>query len=327
MKTKDSKEIIEEAKRVLKTEAQAILELAGTLDSGFAAAVDRIHCCKGRVIVTGMGKSGLVGKKIAATFSSVGVASHFLHPAEAIHGDLGMVKGSDLVLALSNSGETEEVVAIIPHLKRFNVFLVAMSGNPASTLAGAADIHICVKVRQEACPMGIVPTSSTTAALAMGDALAVALIKKKGFGEEDFACLHPGGSLGKKLLIKVGDLMVKGKNIPRVPEAAGMADAVVEISSKKLGLALVTDRAGAVKGIITDGDLRRAIGRRGKEVFDMKAADVMTGNPKTIRAGELAAKALSVMQAHSITSLVVVDAAGMPEGIIHIHDILKKGIA
>ncbi|MDA8170145.1 MAG: KpsF/GutQ family sugar-phosphate isomerase [Nitrospiraceae bacterium] len=319
--------ILDEAKRVLRVEAEALLSMIDALDEQFTRAVDLLDACNGRVIITGMGKSGLVGKKIAATFSSVGVPSGFLHPAEAIHGDLGMVTRADVVLAISNSGETEELLAIVPHLKRFNVPLVVMSGNSGSTLSRSADLHINIAVKEEACPLGIVPTASSTAALAMGDALAVALIKKRGFKEEDFAFFHPGGSLGKKLLIKVADLMITGAQVPRVSGTAGMTRAVVEISSKRLGLTLVTDFEGVVCGIITDGDLRRGIERFGKELFDMKAEDVMTRNPRSISAGELAAKALSIMEARSITALAVLDAHGRAEGIIHIHDILKKGIA
>ena len=319
--------LLDEAKRVLKVEADAILELIAGLDEGFLKTLRMIDNCRGRVIVTGMGKSGLVGKKIAATFSSVGVPSLFLHPAEAIHGDLGMVAKGDVVLAISNSGETEELVAIMPHLKRWDVPLALMSGNSRSTLGRGAGAVINVAVKQEACPFGIVPTASSTAALAMGDALAVALIKKRGFRQEDFACLHPGGSLGKKLLVTVKDLMICGQAIPCVSLGTPMSAVIVEISSKRLGMTLVLDRAGVVKGIITDGDLRRGIERYGKELLGMKAGGLMSKNPKSIRAAELAARALALMEAHSITSLAVLDAAGRGAGVIHIHDILKKGIA
>lgn len=319
--------LLDEAKRVLKVEADALLSLIPKLDNNFVKTLRMIDGCKGRVIVTGMGKSGLVGKKIAATFSSVGVPSLFLHPAEAIHGDLGMVTKEDVILAISNSGETEELVAIMPHLKRWGVPLALMSGNSNSSLGRGADAFINVSVQQEACPLGIVPTASTTAALAMGDALAVALIKKRGFREEDFASFHPGGSLGKKLLVTVKDLMICGDGVPCVSQSAPMSGVIVEISSKRLGLTLVLDRAGAVKGIITDGDLRRAIERHGKELFEMKAGKLMSKNPKSVRPGELAAKALALMEAHSITALAVLGAKGKAEGVIHIHDILKKGIA
>lgn len=321
------KKLLDEAKRVLKVEADALLALIPRLDEGFLRTLLMIDGCKGRVIVTGMGKSGLVGKKIAATFSSVGVPSLFLHPAEAIHGDLGMVMKGDVVLAISNSGETEELVAIMPHLKRWGVPLALMSGNPKSTLGRGADALVNVSVKREACPLNIVPTASSTAALAMGDALAVALIKKRGFKEEDFACLHPGGSLGKKLLVTVKDLMVCGEAMPCVSPGADMSMVIMEISSKRLGMTLVMDRGGVVKGVITDGDLRRGIERHGKELLGMKAGKLMSKNPKSVRAGELAARALALMEAHSITALAVLDAEGKAEGIIHIHDILKKGIA
>ncbi|MDA8090211.1 MAG: KpsF/GutQ family sugar-phosphate isomerase [Nitrospiraceae bacterium] len=321
--------LLREAERVLKVEAGALLALIDGLDEGFLKTVRLIDECKGRVIVTGMGKSGLVGKKIAATFSSVGVPSFFLHPAEAIHGDLGMVTKHDVVLAISNSGETDELVAILPHLKRFNVQLAVMSGNCNSTLCRAADTMINIGVKEEACPLGIVPTASTTAALAMGDALAVVLIKKRGFMEEDFASFHPGGSLGKKLLVTVKDLMIGGGRIPCVSPATPMSGVILEMSSKRLGMTLVAEGPDekTVAGVITDGDLRRAIEHYGKELFDMKAGEIMNRSPKVISADELAAKALAIMEEHSITTLAVLDNNGQAAGIIHIHDILKKGIA
>jgi arabinose-5-phosphate isomerase len=318
---------IEEARRVLKIEAQALLELSERLDASFQQALQLIHRCLGRVIVTGMGKSGLVGKKIAATFSSIGVPSYFLHPAEAGHGDLGLLTREDVLLAISNSGETQEVLQLLPHLKRFGVPLVALTGNASSTLARAADVHIDIRVSQEACPLGVVPTASSTAALAMGDALAVALIKLRGLSPQDFATFHPGGSLGRKLLIKVGDLMHTGQGLPRVWTHTPMSEAVVEISSKRLGITTVLDAEEKVVGVITDGDLRRGIQRWGREFFDLKAGDVMTPKPKCIGPEELAARALAVMQTHSITALVVPDSQGRALGVLHIHDILKQGIA
>lgn len=318
--------ILDHAKKVLKIEAEAVAALADRLDADFERAVDLIHASKGRVIVTGMGKSGLVGKKIAATLASTGTPAFFLHPAEASHGDLGMVTSDDIILAISNSGETDELVGLIPFLKRFSVKLVSMTGNGGSTLSKASDVHIDVSVKEEACPMGIVPTASTTAALAMGDALAVALLIKKGFNEEDFAQYHPKGSLGKKLLIKVSDLMHAGDAVPKVLPDTAMMKAVVEISSKRLGITTVTDDKGKLLGIITDGDLRRGIERWGQRVFEMKAEEVMTKNPKTISRDELAVKALAIMEKLSITALVVPDNDGRPEGIIHLHDILREGI-
>lgn len=319
-------DIIGIARRVLRIEADAISALELKIDAGFEKAVEAIFKSRGRVVVTGMGKSGLVGKKIAATLASTGTPSFFLHPAEAIHGDLGMVTSDDVVIAISNSGDTEEIVLLMPFLKRFNVTLISMTGNPASVLSREADLNIDVSVREEACPLGIVPTASTAAAMAMGDALAVALLQKRGFREEDFAFFHPGGSLGKKLFIKVKDLMHSGDALPVVSPDMSMTDAVMVISSKRLGMTTVAGRDNKLLGILTDGDIRRGIQKGGKAFFDMKAGDVMSRDPKTISEDELAAKALSIMESHSITSLVVSDEEGRPKGIIHLHDILKKGI-
>ncbi len=320
-------ETIETAKRVLRIEAEAIYGLLERLDHSFEKAAEIILNSRGRVVVTGMGKSGLIGKKIAATLASTGTPAFFMHPAEASHGDLGMVTSEDVVIAISNSGETEEVIRLIPFLKRFNVKLISITGNNGSTLAQQADVNLDVTIKEEACPLGIVPTASTTATLAMGDALAVALLIKRGFKEEDFAMYHPGGSLGKRLFIKVRDLMHTGDDLPVVGPDTSMTDAIMEISSKRLGATAVVDLDRKVMGIITDGDLRRGIQRHGKAFFDMKAGEVMTKNPKTISADELAAKALAIMEEKSITSLIVPDEEGRIEGIIHIHDILKKGIA
>ena len=325
-KKRNMENILDIAKRVLKIEADAILALTDKLNSNFEEAVNTIFKSKGRVVVTGMGKSGLVGKKIAATLASTGTPAFFLHPAEAIHGDIGMVTAEDVIIAISNSGETEELVGIIPFLKRFNVSLISMTGNPNSTLSKAADITLDVSVKEEACPLGIVPTASTTATLAMGDAIAVALLMKRGYKEEDFAFFHPGGSLGKKLFIKVKDLMHTGDALPLVSPDKSMTKAVMEISSKRLGVAIVVDSDKKILGVITDGDLRRGIEKWGKAVFDMKAGEVMTKNPKTISEDELAAKALSIMESKSITSLAVPDSDGKAKGIIHLHDILRKGI-
>ncbi len=319
--------IIDIAKKVLKIEADAVAALAERLNSTFEKAIDIIFKSKGKVVVTGMGKSGLVGKKIAATLASTGTPAFFMHPAEASHGDLGMVTSDDVIIAISNSGETEELSGLIPFLKRFNVSLIAMTGSLNSTLAKSADVHLDVSVKEEACPLGVVPTASTTAALAMGDALAVALLVKRGLKQEDFAFFHPGGNLGKKLFIKVKDLMHTGDALPFVSPETEMAKAVVEISSKRLGVAIVSDTSRKILGILTDGDIRRGIEKWGKEFFDMKAGEVMTKNPKTISDEELAVKALSIMETHSITSLAVPDSDGKAIGVIHLHDILKQGIA
>ena len=319
--------IIDIAKKVLKIEADAVAALAEKLDSTFEKAIDIIFKSKGRVVVTGMGKSGLVGKKIAATLASTGTPAFFMHPAEASHGDLGMVTSDDVIIAISNSGETAELSGLIPFLKRFNVGLIAMTGSRNSTLAKSADVHLDVSVKEEACPLGVVPTASTTAALAMGDAIAVALLVKRGLKQEDFAFFHPGGNLGKKLFIKVKDLMHTGDALPFVSPETEMTKAVVEISSKRLGVAIVSDAGRKILGVLTDGDIRRGIEKWGKDFFDMKAGEVMTKNPKTISEDELAVKALSIMETHSITSLAVPDSDGKAIGVIHLHDILKQGIA
>ena len=315
------------AKKVLKTEADAVAGLIEKLDGSFERAVKIIYESRGRVVVTGMGKSGLVGKKIAATLASTGTPSFFMHPAEASHGDLGMVTSHDAIIAISNSGETEELVGLIPFVKRFNVRLVALTGNPLSTLSRAADVSLDVSVKEEACTLGIVPTASTTATLAMGDALAVALLMKRGFSEEDFAFFHPRGTLGKRLLTRVEDLMHKGEKLPLISPETPMTQAVVEISSKRLGVAVVASPEGKILGIITDGDVRRGIEKWGKTLFDLNAGDVMSKSPKTVAARELAAKALSIMEELSITILIVPDDQGRAAGVIHIHDILRQGIA
>lgn len=320
-----SSKMVEIAREVLLTEAEAVRALVDRLNNDFDRAVEIIYESRGRTVVTGMGKSGIIGKKIAATLSSTGTPAVFLHPAEAGHGDLGMVTSEDVVLAISNSGETEEVIKLIPYLKRFNVHLISFT-RPNSTLARASDVVLDVSVEREACPLGIVPTSSTTAALAMGDALAVALIVKRGFREEDFAMFHPNGALGKKLLVRVSDLMHRGEDVPVVYTDTSMTEATLVMSSKRLGMTVVCDKGGYIKGIITDGDLRRGIQRWGGEFFQMKAEDVMTRNPKTIHEDALAAKALAVMEQYSITSLIVPDEENRPKGVIHIHDILKSGI-
>lgn len=323
-KTEDTLDI---ARRVLKVEAEAVFSLIEKLNSAFEQAVEIIYNSRGRVVVTGMGKSGLVCKKIAATLASTGTPAFFLHPSEARHGDIGMVTSEDVILAVSNSGETEELVGLIPFLKRFDVGLISMTGNKESALSKAADVNLDISVKEEACPLGIVPTASTTAAMAMGDAIAVALLIKRGFKEEDFAFFHPGGSLGKKLFIKVRDLMHSGDAFPSVSRDTPMLKAVMEISSKRLGITAVMDTNKKLLGVITDGDLRRGIEKWGKPFFDMKAGEVLTANPRIISEDELAAKALSIMESCAITSLVVSAGDGKAKGIIHIHDILRQGIA
>ncbi len=318
--------LIEIAKRVLTTEAESIDKLKERINENFLKAIEIIHNSKGRVVVTGMGKSGLIGRKIAATLASTGTPSFFMHPAEASHGDLGMVTEEDVVIAISNSGETEEVIRLIPFLKYFNVKIIAMTGNLNSTLAKQADLVLDVSVSEEACPFGFIPTASTTATLAMGDALAVALIMRNGFKREDFAFFHPGGSLGRKMLTKVRDLMHSGEALPIASPDTVMLDAILEISSKRLGVVVIVDKNKKILGIITDGDVRRGVQKWGKDLFELKASQIMTPNPKTINEEELAAVALSMMRKYSITSLIVPDAEFKLKGIIHIHDILKKGI-
>jgi arabinose-5-phosphate isomerase len=325
-KTGSKVSILDIAKKVLKTEADAVYALIEKLNSNFEKAVDIVYSSKGKVVITGMGKSGLVGKKIAATLASTGTPAFFLHPAEASHGDLGMVTSDDVIIAISNSGETEEILGLMPFLKRFNVRIISITGNPNATLSKVADVTLDVSVKKEAYPIGVVPTASTTAAMAMGDALAVALLLKRGFKEEDFAFFHPRGSIGKKLLIKVKDLMLTGESLPLVLPETPMSKAVIEMSSKRLGHTIVLDNDGRIAGVITDGDVRRGLERWGGKLFDLPAGEIMTRNPMTVSEEELAAKALSVMESYSITALVVPDNKGKPIGIIHLHDILKQGI-
>jgi arabinose-5-phosphate isomerase len=318
--------LLDIAKKVLRTEADAVAGLIEKLNSNFERAIGIIFNSKGKVVVTGMGKSGLVGKKIAATLASTGTPAFFLHPAEARHGDLGMVSSDDVIIAITNSGETAELVGLLPFLKRFNVSIISLTGIANSTISKVADANLDVSVEEEACPIGTVPTSSTTAAMAMGDAIAVALLIKRGFKEEDYACFHPSGSIGKKLLIKVKDLMHTENALPLVSPETMMTAAVIEISSKRLGNTIVADPNKHILGIITDGDVRRGIERWGKAFFDMKAEDVMTKKPTTISGEELAAKAVSVMEIKSITALIVPDEKNRALGIIHLHDVLKQGI-
>jgi len=322
----DKERILEIAERVIKIEAKAVDDLIGRLNSSFTKAVELMHNAKGRVVVTGIGKSGIIARKISATLASTGTPSLFLHPAEGSHGDLGMVVKGDVVLAVSNSGETPEILSLLPVIKRFAIPLISLTGNPASTLAQKSDVVLDTSVKEEACPLGLAPTASTTAALAMGDALAVALLEVRNFKEEDFALLHPGGAIGKRLLLKVEDLMHVGEELPVVSEETYMKDVILEISSKRLGITTVVDNSGKLQGVITDGDLRRILERYGKNLFDLKAGEVMTKSPKIIEKDALAAKALQRMERYSITALVIPDDKGRPIGIIHLHDLLKAGI-
>ena len=313
------------AERVLRLEAAGILALVPRLDQAFVRAVDLLHGCRGRVIVAGMGKSGLIGRKIAATLASTGTPAYFLHPAEAVHGDLGLVATGDVILALSNSGETSELLALLAHLKRLTTPIVLLTGSPQSTLARQCDVVLDVSVAEEACPMNLAPTTSTTAVLAMGDALAMVLLDRKGLTPEDYAALHPKGALGWRALFRVADLMHTGGAVPVVHEDAAMKDVVVEMTAKRLGVTTVVDGAGRLVGVVTDGDLRR-LHLREASVLGLRARDCMTREPKLIRGDDLAAKALEVMETFAITSLIIVDPVGQPHGVIHMHDILRAKI-
>lgn len=318
--------ILEAVKNAISIEANCVKRLGERVGDEFLAAVELIDSCKGRVIFSGMGKSGLVGKKISSTFSSIGIASMFVHPAEAAHGDLGMVRKEDVAVLLSNSGSTPELLFLLPLLKRFSIPIISIVGDVKSELAKRSDVVLNASVDKEATAVKLVPTSSTTVALVIGDALAAGLIVKRNFKEEDFAFLHPGGSIGKKLLVKVDDLMHLGDEIPKVKEDDKFNTLVYEISSKRLGMTTVVDKNGLLAGIITDGDLRRAIEKFSSKLFDIKAKDIMTKNPKTIDKFSLAAKAAAVMERYSITSLVVLNDKSEIIGVIHLHDILKAGV-
>ena len=330
------------AERVLQLEGDAVLGLIPKLDERFDEAVEMLRTCAGRVIVTGMGKSGLIGRKIAATLASTGTPAYFLHPAEGVHGDIGMVARGDVVLALSNSGETDEVLAVVPPLKRLGVPIVVLTGSPRSTLAQQCEVVIDVSVPEEACPMNLAPTASTTATLAMGDALAMALLERRRLGPEDYAALHPRGTLGFRALVRVADLMHRGDAVPVVGADAPLKDVILAMTTKRachygahaLGMTTVVDASGRLIGVFTDGDLRR-LHLGGAPLGNLRAGDVATREPKLIDAGDLAAKALEVMETFQITSLVVVGAHhepegasfGRPVGVIHLHDILRAKIA
>ncbi|MGH9680347.1 MAG: KpsF/GutQ family sugar-phosphate isomerase [Candidatus Acidiferrales bacterium] len=311
---------LDTAKRVLRIEAEALHDLVQRLDARFDAAVDLLLACKGRVVVIGMGKSGLIGRKIAATFSSTGTPSVFLHPAEAVHGDLGMLMRDDVALAVSYGGETEEIIALLETIKRLGLRMIALTGNPRSTIAAASDVALDVSVKEEACSLNLAPTASTTVAMAMGDALAVTLLDRRGFSPGDFAALHPGGRLGKKLL-RVENLMHAGEDMPSVAISAKMPDVIYEISKKKLGMTTVVDAEGRLAGVLTDGDLRRLMQERGAETIGLAAGECMTKNPRTIAPEELAGSALRIMEERKITSLVVSGADGNPVGVVHLHDL------
>lgn len=307
------------ARKVLEIEADAIREMAGRLDESFDHAVDVLLSCGGRVVATGMGKSGIVAQKVSATLASTGTPSLYLHPVEALHGDLGRIVRGDCVLAISSSGETQELLALLPSVRRLGAPLVALT-RPRSTLAGAADVCLDVSIREEACPLGLAPTASTTAALAMGDALAMALLQRRGFTVDDFAVLHPGGDLGKKLL-RIEDVMHRGEQVPRVAPAAAMREVLFEMTSKRLGMTTVVDAAGRLLGLISDGDLRRQMVQHGDTLLGRTAGECMTREPVTIARAQLATAALALMERRKITSLPVVDESGVVEGVVHLHDL------
>ena len=323
--------ILQRAKEVLSLEAKGIVSLVDRLDDSFIRAVEMLYECRGKVVVTGLGKSGLICRKIAATFSSLGTPSFFLHAGDANHGDMGMVMEGDVVLAISNSGETEEILTLIPILKRIGVRLIAMTGKRDSSLSRAADVVLDAGVLEEACPLGLSPTASTTAALALGDALAVILLERKGFKEEDFALRHPGGTLGRKLLLRVDDLMHRDGDVPLVGEETLMNEAILVITSKRLGVTGVIDEHGNLTGVITDGDLRRGLQAYGNGILSKRADEIMTRKPRSIEKDALASQALAKMEENvprPITSLFVVEKPGdtVPIGILHIHTLLKAGI-
>jgi arabinose-5-phosphate isomerase len=311
---------IETGKRVLRIESEAIAALIDRLDARFESAVEMLFACKGRVVVTGLGKSGLIGRKISATFASTGTPSLFLHAGDALHGDLGTLVAGDVLLAISASGETGELVELLETVKRLGIQVIALTAKPQSSLGAASEIVLDIAVKEEACSLNLAPTASTAAALAMGDALAISLLDRRGFGEDDFAALHPAGKLGMKLR-RVGSLMHSGENLPKVAPAARMPDVIYEMSRKGLGLAAVADESGALLGIITDGDLRRMMQSRKKDILDLTARECMTANPVTILSSELAAAALRIMEDKKITAVLVVDGQRRLEGVVHIHDL------
>ncbi len=310
---------------VVETEARAVQALSSRIDASFARACEFVLACRGRVVVTGMGKSGHIGNKISATLASVGTPAFFMHPGEASHGDLGMITPSDVVLAISNSGKTDELVTILPLIKRLGVPLIALTGSPGSTLATAANVHLDVSVEKEACPLGLAPTASTTAALVMGDALAIALLEARGFGVDDFARAHPGGTLGRRLLLRIADIMHSGDSVPKVCEDALFTGALMEMTAKGLGMTAVVDGSDVVKGVLTDGDLRRLLDHK-LDLHQVRVSDVMTHDCVTVAADLLAAEALRIMQEDKINALLVVAQGKRLIGALNMHDLLRAGV-
>ncbi|MFT4045524.1 MAG: KpsF/GutQ family sugar-phosphate isomerase [Solimonas sp.] len=321
----NSAELQAMGRRAVEIERDALSALLPRVDAAFSRACELMLACTGRVVVTGMGKSGHIGSKIAATLASTGTPSFFVHPGEASHGDLGMITRQDVVLAISYSGEVTEVLTLLPLFKRMGAPLIAMTGKPRSTLATAADVHLDVSVAKEACPLNLAPTASTTATLAMGDALAVALLEARGFTSDDFALSHPGGSLGRKLLLKVADVMHGGERLPKVSPETKLSDALLEMSRKGFGLTAIVDADQKVLGVFTDGDLRRVLDQ-GVDVRSVRVDAVMTKGGKTVRADQLAAEAVALMEKHKITALLIEDNAGHLQGVVHMHDLLRAGV-
>lgn len=321
----DDKSIIQKGKEIIKIEAEAIIGLENRINESFAQAVNLIYNAKGRVVLTGTGKSGIIARKIAATMNSTGTPSAFMHPSDAMHGDLGMVTPNDVVICVSKSGNTAELKELLPRFHHLGVKIVAMVGNIDSLLAKQSDVVLDISVKEEACPYDLAPTSSTTAALVMGDALAITLLQKRNFTEEDFAKFHPGGSLGKRLLLKVESMMVAGKDVPIVKDSVSLSEAIVEISSKRLGATCIVNSNGILCGILTDGDLRRVL-QRTTSISDLTVDQVMNRNPKTINKNILAVQALKIMENYKITQLIVIDETRRPIGMIHLHDLVEAGI-
>jgi len=321
-----SEEIIEKGKKVIRIESEAVADLLNSINENFVKAVEVILKCKGRVVLTGMGKSGLIARKIVATLNSTGTASIFLHPTDALHGDLGMVRIEDVVILISKSGMTDELAKLIPMLKRIGVKIITLTGEPDSPLAKESDVVLNVHVNEEACPHHLAPTSSTTATLVMGDALSVVLLQLRNFTPEDFAFLHPGGSLGKRLSLQIKEIMITGDKIPAVSVDTSIKDVILEITSKRLGTTCVIDELGILKGIITDGDLRRLL-ERTLEIKNLKASDILTKNPKVMRQEYLASFALQQMENYKITTLIIVDDNHKPIGIVHLHDLINLGLS
>lgn len=322
--SKESNDILK-AKEVIRIESDAVAAMERMINSSFQHAVDMLYACKGRVIITGMGKSGIIARKIVATMNSTGTPAIFLHPSDAVHGDLGMVRSDDVVICISKSGDTQEIRQLLPMFNRIGVPVISMVGNPASHLAQQSDIVLDISVKEEACPHNLAPTTSTTVTLVMGDALAVTLLEKKKFTANDFAMFHPGGNLGKRLLLKIEELAITGNHVPKVSVSASIKDAILEITAKRLGATCVVHSDGTLAGIITDGDLRRLL-QKTSDISGLTAEEVMSKDPKTIRKGTLASVALQEMERYSITQLVIVDDDKKPFGVVHLHDLVRAGL-